>query len=54
MSYAYVAVPDKKGTTGVRAFCGDSSGRICVRVDGLMPEDLAGACPPDPDCIGPL
>jgi type IV pilus assembly protein PilA len=47
MSFAYVTVPLQKGTTGVRAFCGDASGRICVRVDGLMPEDLPGACPTD-------
>jgi len=50
MSYAYVAVPDQQGTTGVRAFCGEPSGRICYRVDGFMPEDLADACPTDPDC----
>jgi len=47
MSFAYVGVPAQKGTTGVRAFCGDSTARICVRRDGLMPEDLAGACPAD-------
>jgi type II secretory pathway pseudopilin PulG len=46
-SFAYVGVPDQKGTTGVRAFCGEASGRICYRVDGLMPEDLPGACPTD-------
>jgi len=50
MSFTYVAVPDKNRTTGVRSFCGDPSGRICYRVDGLMPEDLADACPTDPDC----
>jgi hypothetical protein len=47
MSFAYVGVPDQKGTTGVRAFCGEASGRICYRADGLMPEDLPGACPTD-------
>ena len=45
MSYAYVAAPVEPGRTGVRAFCGDASGRMCYRVDGRMPEDLAGACP---------
>jgi len=47
MSFAYVGVPATKGTTGVRAFCGDSTGQICFKVDGLMPEGLAGACPAD-------
>jgi type IV pilus assembly protein PilA len=47
MSFAYVGVPDKKGTTGVRAFCGDATGQVCRRNDGLMPEALAGACPTD-------
>lgn len=46
-SFAYVVVPDKQGTTGVRAFCGDATGRICYTVDGVMPEDLPGACPTD-------
>ena len=47
MSFAYVGVPEKKGTTGVRAFCGDATGQVCRRNDGLMPEALAGACPTD-------
>jgi len=42
-SFAYVAVPVKPGQTGVRAFCGDSRGRICYTADGTPPvED--GAC----------
>lgn len=30
--------------TGQRSFCGDSSGRVCVLVDGGPPEVKAGAC----------
>ena len=47
MSYAYVGVPDQKGTTGVRAFCGDATGIICHENSGVMPESLTGACPSD-------
>jgi len=45
MSFAYTAVPDQKGTTGVRAFCGEPSGRVCYHTDGSMPDALPGACP---------
>ena len=45
MSYAYATVPDKKGTTGVRAFCGDHTGVVCYKLDGVLPEALPGACP---------
>jgi type II secretory pathway pseudopilin PulG len=45
MSFAYATVPDKKGTTGVRAFCGDHTGVVCFKLDGVLPEALAGACP---------
>jgi type IV pilus assembly protein PilA len=45
MSFAYVAVPDKMGTTGVRAFCGDATGRVCHKIDGVLPEPVAGTCP---------
>ena len=44
-SFAYVAVPATLGVTGVRAFCGDSDGGICVMVDGVMPEITDGICP---------
>ena len=44
-SFAYVAVPSSPGTTGIRAFCGDSSGAICVTADGTMPEITNGYCP---------
>jgi type IV pilus assembly protein PilA len=47
-SFAYVAVPENRGQTGVRGFCGDSSGRICATTDGSAPEVVDGAC--DPEC----
>lgn len=43
-SFAYVAVPIGQGTTGVRAFCGDSTGRICYTSDGSAPEVTGGKC----------
>ena len=47
-TFAYVAVPASKNQTGVRGFCGDSSGRICFTTDGSAPAVVAGAC--DPGC----
>jgi type II secretory pathway pseudopilin PulG len=44
-SFAYVAVPAEPGVTGVRAFCGDSSGALCAMGDGTMPEITNGYCP---------
>lgn len=43
-SYAYLAVPITKGQTGVRGFCGDSSGQICYTRDGSAPEVVNGSC----------
>ena len=48
--FAYVALPVDRGSTGVRAFCGDASGRICYVIDGTMP-DLAQSICPTEDCI---
>jgi hypothetical protein len=48
-SFAYVAVPLTPGTTGTRAFCGDSTGRVCFTADGSEPEVVNGAC--SPDCL---
>jgi len=45
-SWAYVAVPVRVGQTGVRAFCGDSSGRICFTADGAPPPVEDGLCSP--------
>jgi type II secretory pathway pseudopilin PulG len=46
-SYAYVAVPEAPSLTGVRAFCGDATGRICVFPDGEVPPIRDGMCPVD-------
>jgi hypothetical protein len=41
-SYVYVAVPE--AGSGARAFCGDSSGRICATRDGSAPVVVDGRC----------
>jgi hypothetical protein len=46
-SFAYVAVPISPGTTGIRGFCGDSTGRICFSADGSEPPVVGGLCAPD-------
>lgn len=43
-SFAVVAVP-VEGQQGMRAFCGDSTGRVCARADGTMPKVEGGLCP---------
>lgn len=43
-SFAYTAIPDKPGETGIRGFCGDSSGRICFTSDGRLPPVKDGRC----------
>jgi hypothetical protein len=44
-SFAYVAAPIEPGQTGVRGFCGDSSGHLCFTADGSPPPLLAdGTC----------
>jgi len=43
-SYAYVAVPATQGQTGMRAFCGDSSGVIRFTRDGSEPPVTDGSC----------
>ncbi len=45
VTFAYVAVPENPGVTGVRAFCADSTGRICAIPDGEVPAILDGTCP---------
>lgn len=37
VSFAYTAVPEEPGQTGVRGFCGDSTGLICFTPDGREP-----------------
>jgi type IV pilus assembly protein PilA len=43
-SFAYTAVPETRGKTGVRGFCGDASGRICYTTDGSAPPVTGGRC----------
>ena len=45
-AFAYTTAPVKAGETGLRAFCGDSSGRFCVTKDGREPPVRAGRCDP--------
>jgi type II secretory pathway pseudopilin PulG len=44
-AFAYVSTPREPGKTGVRSFCGDSTGRVCFDAGGaaIVPED--GLCP---------
>jgi hypothetical protein len=44
-SYAYTAAPVQPGRTGVRSFCGDESGVICVNEDGSPFDASGGRCP---------
>ena len=43
-SFAYTAEPATRGKTGVRGFCGDDSGQICVTSDGSAPPVTNGRC----------
>jgi type II secretory pathway pseudopilin PulG len=43
-AYAYVTEPLTPGQTGVRSFCGDWSGVICVHNDGAPFNVVGGAC----------
>ena len=52
--YAYVATPVRAGQTGVRSFCGDSTGLICFRADGAEIRVLGGACPTEAEGCTPL
>jgi len=45
-AFALVAVPVQAGRTGIRSFCTDLSGRICVFADGSVPATQGGVCPP--------
>jgi uncharacterized membrane protein YhaH (DUF805 family) len=42
-AFAVIAYPVEVGKTGVRAFCGDSSGRVCAIASGQRDELLAGS-----------
>jgi hypothetical protein len=43
-AFAYTAVPERRGETGVRGFCGDSAGRFCFTPDGSEPPVKDGRC----------
>jgi uncharacterized membrane protein YhaH (DUF805 family) len=42
-AFAVIAYPDTPGKTGVRAFCGDSSGRVCAITNGRKDELVTGS-----------
>lgn len=44
-AFAYTATPLEPGRTGVRSFCGDSSGLVCADPKGAAIVPAAGACP---------
>ena len=44
-SFAITAAPAVPNRTGVRAFCADSTGRICQTMDGSEPVVEDGRCP---------
>jgi hypothetical protein len=43
-SFALTAVPIQRGQTGVRSFCGDAKGRLCLLGDGTEPAVVDGDC----------
>ncbi len=42
--FAFTVAPEKPGVTGLRAFCGDSSGKVCAMADGTEPPVKEGRC----------
>jgi hypothetical protein len=48
-SYVLILAPVAQGQTGIRAFCADASGAICVFPGGTVPPVDGEACPAD--CI---
>ncbi len=44
-TFAITATPLVPGETGVRSFCGDHTGRVCVSPDATPPPVSGGACP---------
>jgi type II secretory pathway pseudopilin PulG len=44
-SFAYTTTPLEAGKSGIRSFCGDSTGRICFDAKGAAILPLRGACP---------
>jgi len=54
VTFAYVLRPVQPGQTGVRSFCGDSTGVVCFRSDGADIPAAGGACPRSADACRPL
>jgi hypothetical protein len=50
LSYAYIAVPTRPVSSGVRGFCGDSSGAVCFTNGGVVPRILPGGTCDLADC----
>lgn len=46
-AFAYVASPTQPGRTGVRAFCGDATGRICFTTTIREMTIVRASCPED-------
>jgi type IV pilus assembly protein PilA len=44
-SFAYVAVPMQPNQTGVRSFCGDATGRLCIVTGPAAIDASQGVCP---------
>ena len=45
-TFAFTVAPEKPGVTGLRAFCGDSAGKVCAMADGTEPPIKEGRCAP--------
>jgi len=45
-SFAFTVSPERPGETGLRAFCGDSSGKVCAIAKGTEPPVKDGRCAP--------
>ena len=45
-AFAFTVTPVKPGVTGGRAFCGDSTGRMCMTKNGSAPPVKDGRCEP--------
>lgn len=45
-AYAFTVTPTKAGETGLRSFCGDSTGKFCAMASGVEPPVRDGRCMP--------
>jgi hypothetical protein len=43
-AFAYVVVPQSPGRSGLRAYCADDTGLVCVGLDGRAPDVRDGRC----------